>query len=134
MSEANASAPVALEICQSYCALHDAMSAGEAHHGHGGHHATALSGHENAHHCHDMVMPKTVPAASQAMTGLPHSCAHSDDLPPSAGTALLVTVAPAAGVVDLLPRPALQAFVRGRPPAGAGSLASRIVLAAQLRV
>src|SRR4051812_4949775 len=152
-------APVALEACQASCALHDAMSAaspapeppagthavaashqhGDAHtaHNHSARHDSGrdASAHDTgAHSCHGMTVPAPDVAAAPAITGGPHSCTHSDDLPLSAGAVLLVALTPASTVATVLDVPVYSESARLNAEVDTGSLSARISLIAQLRV
>jgi hypothetical protein len=136
LAMALAFAPVALEACQASCAVHDALSAATAAPGHpAAHRVAAPSQPGNGHSCHEITMPASdTAAASHAMAGGPHSCAHLDELPPSAGAGLHVSLTPPAVVASIL---GVSPASRLAPPIAdvdAASISARIVLTTQQRV
>jgi hypothetical protein len=71
VAAALASAPVAIEACQAVCALQTAASA-----------ATPAAEQHSCHHMASAARP------GAEMRGVPHDCAHSNDLPTACGTVL----------------------------------------------
>lgn len=72
---AMALAPVALDACQVMCAMH-----------------TVAAAAPQAHSCHHLAEPGPAAGTSQ-IQGLPHRCAHADDLPTAAMLALQANLA-----------------------------------------
>jgi hypothetical protein len=87
-------APVALDACQTTCAASVAATKDDAH---AGHHDMHHGGSSTEHSCHHPVAP-VVSDATVTVTGVPHSCGHTDTLPPTslAGAQHMLT---APGVV-----------------------------------
>jgi hypothetical protein len=99
-------APIALDACQAVCALQTVATASAQATHHHPEPPTADDGAQ-AHSCHHLAVPRPA-AGSTTMQGLPHRCAHVDDLPAAAAIALHANlVAPAV----------LPAIVFGAAPA-----------------
>jgi len=79
-----AGAPVATAICQVRCADRDA-------------HSAPVPSHSEHHSCHEVALPTGI-----AVTGVPHSCDHSDDSLASDQSVPVVASPPASVLAGLL--------------------------------
>jgi len=93
-------APVALDACQVTCAAHAAAEqAGVSHHhAHGRPDTSGMAAQHSAHAEHACDHAAVVSPVTDAahVTGVPHTCGHSDSLPPtSIASAKILLHAPA---------------------------------------
>lgn len=133
---AMAFAPVALDVCHATCALHAMESAADAgahsHH----HHASSQTSDSAAaaaqHSCHDAVATSNDTGAQ--VTGIPHACGHSDEVPVIGGSPGKILVQAPAIVATAIEPFAYGAASRAAPRNVRAPLSDSVPLSLPLRV
>lgn len=125
-------APIALDVCQAACAIPVAAAVhGSATHDHAHSQHASSVGHQHVTGCHEVVSPEV---NARRMRGLPHACAHTDQLPESARAYWQLLVSSPAIVATTLDVAAPALSGRSRAALFHATASLRIALTTQLRV